>query len=149
MLKPEENQTLLLTGGETNGSMEPNSSEVYSHIYGQLIFFFFAKAPSQFRGRQGFFFLTNSVRITEYYLWKKLKRGDFPGGPVVKLPHFRCRDVGLIPVQGTMIMCVIQPKKKRKKKKKFILKIKEYKEVLEINNAKANIPPNGQRLKDT
>ena len=46
-------------------------------------------------------------------------------------------------------MCVIQPKKKRKKKKKFILKIKEYKEVLEINNAKANIPPNGQRLKDT
>lgn len=40
-------------------------------------------------------------------------------------------------------------KKEKKKEKKFIPKIKEYKEVLEINNAKANIPPNGQRLKDT
>ena len=39
--------------------------------------------------------------------------------------------------------------KEKKKEKKFIPQIKEYKEVLEINNTKANISPNGQRLKDT
>lgn len=41
------------------------------------------------------------------------------------------------------------PFSQKRKEKKFIPKIKEYKEALEINNAKANIPPNGQRLKDT
>ena len=38
MLKTEENQTLLQTQGETDRSMEPNSSDIWSHIYGQLIF---------------------------------------------------------------------------------------------------------------
>ena len=38
MLETEENQTLSLTQGETNRSVEPNRSEVHPHVYGQLIF---------------------------------------------------------------------------------------------------------------
>ena len=39
-------------------------------------------------------------------LWKKpesktLKYMDFPGGPVVKIPHLQCREHGFDPWSGT------------------------------------------------
>jgi len=66
MQKTEENQTLLQTQGETDRSMEPNSSEVYSHIYGQLIFLPRHQVNSE--EDRGFFKKTNGTRINEYYL---------------------------------------------------------------------------------
>ena len=47
--------------------------------------------------------------------------GDFPGGPVVKTPHFQCRDaggLGSIPVQGTKIPHAAQSQGRGKKMKK-------------------------------
>ena len=41
---------------------------------------------------------------------------DFPGGPVVKTPHFQCRDTGSSPDQGTKIPHAVQCGQKLKKK---------------------------------
>ena len=52
---------------------------------------------------------------------KKNLHQDFLGSPVVKIPHFQCRDVGFITGQGTKIPCDTwhrQKKLKVKKKKK-------------------------------
>ena len=40
---------------------------------------------------------------------------DFPRGPVVKKPHFRCRNVGSVPGWGTKIPYTAWPKKRKKK----------------------------------
>lgn len=52
---------------------------------------------------------------------KKNLHQDFLGSPVVKIPHFQCRDVGFITGQGTKIPCDTwhsQKKLKVKKKKR-------------------------------
>lgn len=41
---------------------------------------------------------------------------DFPGGPEVKILHFRCRGEGSPPGQGTKILHAAKPEKKKKKK---------------------------------
>ena len=42
---------------------------------------------------------------------------DFPGGPVVKTPHFHCRGHGFNPWQGSQDPACFVAKKKKKKKK--------------------------------
>ena len=41
---------------------------------------------------------------------------DFPGGPEVKILHFRCRGEGSPPGQGTKILHAAKPERKKKKK---------------------------------
>ena len=56
---------------------------------------------------------------------KKNLHQDFLGSPVVKIPHFQCRDVGFIIGQGTKIPCDTwhsQKKLKVKNKKEPIPK---------------------------
>ena len=47
------------------------------------------------------------------------KCGDFPGDPVVKTPHFHCKEHRLIPGWGTKILYVLWPKKRKQKKNLF------------------------------
>ena len=44
--------------------------------------------------------------------------GDLPGGPVVKIPPFQCRGVGLIPGHGTKIPHAAQHDQKIEGEKK-------------------------------
>lgn len=53
---------------------------------------------------------------------------DFPGGPEVKILHFRCRGEGSPPGQGTKILHAAKPE--RKKKKKRLLQDREDKQSL-------------------
>ena len=49
----------------------------------------------------------------------EITEGDFPGGPVVKTPHFQCRDAGgagVIPGRGTNIPHAARCSQKKKKK---------------------------------
>ena len=48
----------------------------------------------------------------------KKKKGEFPGGLVVRIWHFHSRGPGLIPGWGTKILQAAQSKRKKKKKKK-------------------------------
>ena len=48
----------------------------------------------------------------------EITEGDFPGGPVVKTPHFQCRDAGgagVIPGRGTNIPHAARCSQKKKK----------------------------------
>ena len=45
---------------------------------------------------------------------------EFPGGPVLRTPHFHCQGPGSIPGQGTKIPQAAQHDQKRKKKKKIL-----------------------------
>ena len=47
---------------------------------------------------------------------KRKAEGGFPGGPVVRTPHFHCRGPGSIPGQGTKILQAERRGKKKKKK---------------------------------
>ena len=53
---------------------------------------------------------------------------DFPGGPEVKILHFRCRGLGSPPGQGNKILNAAKPE--RKKKKKRLLQDREDKQSL-------------------
>ena len=59
--------------------------------------------------------------ITQIFsLWTQIRKGtiqDFPGGPVVKTPHFQGRGMGSIPGQGTKIPHAMQHGQKTLKKK--------------------------------
>ena len=46
---------------------------------------------------------------------KRMEGGDFPGGPVVKTPHFHCRGTGSIPGWGTKIPRGLKKIKNKKK----------------------------------
>ena len=60
-------------------------------------------------------------------LKKKAKRREFPGGPVVRTPHFHCRGPGLNPLVGEPRSC--SQKQKKKKKKRQNGRAQEYKNV--------------------
>ena len=50
---------------------------------------------------------------------KKETSGEFPGGLVVRIPGFHCRDLGSIPGQGTEI---VQAARRGQKKEKLLQK---------------------------
>ena len=50
------------------------------------------------------------------------ERRDCPGGPVIKTPHFQCREHGGIPGWGAKIPRAIRQKKKKEKEKKEMFK---------------------------
>ena len=52
---------------------------------------------------------------------------DFPGGPVVKTPHFQCKGMGSISGQGTKIPHAMWQGQSIKKKKKSYLKRRKLK----------------------
>ena len=55
------------------------------------------------------------------FLFKKYLPRDFPGGPVIKTPHFHCWGHGFNPWWGTKIPHVaLCGQKKKKKEKKYL-----------------------------
>ena len=69
----------------------------------------------------GIYLLTNSkiydfIPLRKYWI-KISKVGEFPHGPVLKIPHFHCRVSGLIPTQRTKTLEAESCGQKRKKKK--------------------------------
>ena len=48
----------------------------------------------------------------------KRHKGDFPGGPVVKTPHFHSRGTGSVPGRGTKILHAAWPKKKNRERER-------------------------------
>ena len=68
----------------------------------------------------GIYLLTNSkiydfIPLRKYWI-KISKVGEFPHGPVLKIPHFHCRVSGLIPTQRTKTLEAESCGQKRKKK---------------------------------
>ena len=69
----------------------------------------------------GMYLLINStiyyfIPLRKYWI-KTSKVGEFPHGPVVKIPHFHCRVSGSIPTQRTKTLEAASCGQKRKKKK--------------------------------
>ena len=67
------------------------------------------------------YFLTNSktydfIPLRKYWI-KISKVGEFPHGPVVKIPHIHCRVSGSSPTQRTKTLEAESCGQKRKKKK--------------------------------
>ena len=54
----------------------------------------------------------------------KISSRDFPGGPVVKTPHFQCRGYALIPGWGTKVPHAAWCNQKNKNKLKNFKQIK-------------------------
>ena len=68
----------------------------------------------------GMYLLINStiyycIPLRKYWI-KTSKVGEFPHGPVLKIPHFHCRVSGLIPTQRTKTLEAESCGQKRKKK---------------------------------
>ena len=49
--------------------------------------------------------------------YKKKKKGEFPGGPVVRTWRFHCRGPGSIPGQGTKIQQATQHGQKKERER--------------------------------
>ena len=59
------------------------------------------------------------------YLIKIRKVGEFPDGPVVKIPHFHCMVLGSIPTHRTKTTQAHHAAKKRKKISKLDFSLNE------------------------